>query len=91
MQLAAGELDPRVAVDGDEGGRLVAGVEEGVLAADLQDVGVFGRHPERVEALDIGLAKRVVGPQPAEGVVDRRILGVGLGRDHGAGDIVWNA
>ena len=53
----------------------VAIVEEGVLAADLQNVGVLRDHPERVIALQLRAAERVVRAQPFVGVMDlaRRI------------------
>ena len=43
VRAAAGHrAHVRVALDGGEGGRHVAGVEQVVLAGDLQDVGVLG-------------------------------------------------
>jgi len=48
-------------------------VEERVLAADLEDVGVLGRHPEGVEALDLGEAERVVRPKPFISLVNTSV------------------
>ena len=88
VRAAAGHgPDLVVSLDVDEGGGHFAGTEQVVLAADLQDVGVLGHDPEGMDPLQPRLAQGVVGAQPAVGVVRRRILGVGLGRDHRAGDV----
>ena len=76
MRAAAGELAYMgVAFDGGEGGRHDARGEEVILAADLQDIGVLGDDPERMDALDVRFAERIVGPQPLECGVHRRVLG----------------
>lgn len=68
-------------------GRLsVAVVEQVRLALDIEDVGVLGNHPERIEALGSGEAKGVVRTKPAEGVMDPAI-GVGARIDDCGGDV----
>ena len=54
-------------------GGLVAVVEQRILAADLQDVGMLGRHPEGVETLDLGQPKGIVGAKPGIGVVNTAV------------------
>ena len=46
-----------------------------VLPADSLDVGMFGDNPERIEALRPRNAKRIVGPQPAIGIM-KAMIGV---------------
>ena len=78
----------RVGLLADDGGGLVAGVEQRVLAADLQDVGVAGHHPEGVEALGLRAPPSgLVGAQPGVGLVDARV-GIGRGIDQRRGEVV---
>ena len=65
-------------------------MEEVVLAADLENVGVLADDPEGIDPIQMGHPQGLVGAQPAEGLVHWLVLGVGLGRDHGAGDILGN-
>ena len=91
VRTAAGHaLDDLVALDRGEGGRPVPGVEQVVLTADLQDVGVLAHDPEGIDPLQLDPGQRRVGPQPAEGLVHRPVLGIGRGREHRARDVVGN-
>jgi hypothetical protein len=82
--------DGLVALDAGEGGGHVAGVEQVVLAADLENVGMLADDSEGKDPFQMGHAQGLVGAQPSESLVHRRILGVGLGCDHRASDILGN-
>ena len=75
---------PLVHCLGRERRRPIAIVKERVLATDLQDILVAGRHPERVKALNLGLPERLILPQPRIGFVDSAIgIGGGIGQQVG--------
>jgi|GEM_PF-5347858 hypothetical protein len=67
-------------------GRPVGIVEQLVLAADDLNVRVSGHHPERIEPFGSRDAERVVGPQPAIGVVDP-VVGIGSRTDQRRRDV----
>jgi len=77
-----------VGLDGGQGRRPVAIVEQLVLPLDLQDVGVAGDHPEGIEAFRLGLRQRGFPAQVGEGVVDPLAVGIGAGVDNGQGDVL---
>src|SRR5450759_3346379 len=56
-------------------------VKEIVLPADGLDMGMFGDDPERIEALRPRNAERIVGPEPAIGIM-KAMIGVGLSLIH---------
>jgi hypothetical protein len=64
-------------------------VKQLVLPADGQDMRVFGDNPERIETLGPGNAERIVGPQPAIGIM-QAMIGVGGRVDEGRGNVGRN-
>ena len=64
-------------------------VKQLVLPADGQDIGMFGDDPERIEALRPGNAERIVGAQPAIGIM-KAMIGIGGRIDEGRGNVGWN-
>ena len=61
---------------GRKRGRAVRIMKKIVLPADGLDVGVFGHHPEWIEALRPRNAERIVGPKPAIGIM-KAMIGIG--------------
>ena len=64
-------------------------VKQLVLPADGQDMRMLGDDPERIETLRPGDAKRIVGPQPAIGIM-QAMIGVGGRVDEGCGNVGRN-
>ena len=76
VRTASGHLaDPGVGLEGDEGRGKITVMEQRILPADVQDVGVLGDDPEWRATLQFGPAKGIIGAQPAEGFVEAALLG----------------
>ena len=67
--------------------RAGAAEEQGVLAADLQDIGVFGHHPERIETRRLSQRQRMVRPQLREQGVHGVDVAPGLGTAEPLGQV----
>src|SRR6266404_5576610 len=63
-------------------------VKEIVLPADGLDMGMSGDDPERIEAYWPRNAERIVGPEPAIGIV-KAMIGIGGGIDQRRGNVGW--